>query len=89
MNPYNPPKKGIEPNCKNCRWLPVCIDPCDDCVNMSVLDEDGMLLPGKDYCPHEQHSKACNKVAAKTCKSFEPRLGGVDLRLKATMDRLG
>jgi hypothetical protein len=88
MNPYNPPKKGGTPNCKDCRWRPICIDPCDDCPNMDVVDENGDLLPGKEYCPYEQHSKKCNKIIAPVCNQFEPSLGSVDLRLNKALDSL-
>lgn len=75
----------VKKACKNCRWIPSCIDPCDDCVNMDVVDGEGNLLPGKDYCPYEQHSKECEKICIKTCESFTPKLRGPDPLVEAWM----
>jgi hypothetical protein len=69
----------VEKSCKNCRCLPSCIDPCDDCINMDVVDADGNLLPGKEYCPYEQHSEECERICASTCRSFTPKLRGRDV----------
>ena len=80
MNPYNPIKSGEKKSCRKCRWIEICIDPCDDCVNMDVVDADGNLLPGKDYCPFEQGSKECRKIAGTNCRQYEPKLNSaVDL----------
>ena len=89
MNPYNPPRKGEKQTCKKCRWLPICIDPCDDCKNSEVVDDDGELLPGKEYCQFEQGEKDCRKIAGDKCQQYEPRLASsVDLELKRRMDAL-
>jgi hypothetical protein len=46
-----------------------------------VTNENGELLPGKEYCPNDQGDERCRKIAAKDCVSFEPHLIGVDLQL--------
>jgi hypothetical protein len=82
MNPYNKPKEGDIQSCRKCRWIRVCVDPCDDCENMDVVDGNGNLLPGKEYCPFEQGSKECRKLAGKTCQQYEPKLqSSVDLEV--------
>lgn len=88
MNSDNQPKKEEEQSCGKCRWLPVCIDPCTDCKNLDVVDDDGELLPGKEFCELEQGSKECRKIAGPTCKEYEPTLHGVDLQLLDCIKKL-
>ena len=61
-------------SCFKCRWIEICIDPCDDCQNFDVTDDKGNLLPGKKYCSFEQGSKKCRQIAGTYCKQYEPKL---------------
>jgi len=88
--------------CNNCRWYPICIDPCDNCeiynsikfklssgkiVDLEDCDEGGKIVE-ETLCPHEQHDKKCNKIAAITCEEFEYPLGGYDPELEKIMKSL-
>jgi len=88
--------------CNNCRWYPVCIDPCDDCkiynstkykpadgriVGFDDCEGDGEIVE-ETLCPHEQHDKKCNKIAAITCEDFEYSLDGDDPELIKIMKSL-
>jgi hypothetical protein len=88
--------------CNNCRWYPICIDPCDDCkifnsikfklpsgeiVNSEDYDGEGEIIE-ETLCPHEQHDKKCNKIAAITCEEFEYSLDGNDPELEKIMKSL-
>ena len=75
-------------SCGKCRWLPVCIDPCDDCENMNVLDDAGNLLSGKEYCNLEQGDKECRKITGPTCKDYEPKLSGFDPLIADYIEKL-
>ena len=82
MNPYNPPVPGKKQTCRKCRWEEICIDPCDDCPNMKAVKFDSKGNPHLNtLCPHEQSDKNCVKIVAPTCKQYEPKLNGVDLKL--------
>ena len=82
MNVYNPPTTGQKRICDNCRWVEICIGPWDDCELFNVTDENGELLPGKEYyCLHDQGDKNCRKIAAKDCPSFEFPFGTIDSKL--------
>lgn len=89
MNLYNPPIKGKVKNCRDCRWVEICIDPCDDCPNMNAvkLDLSGEPIP-ETLCPFEQGDKDCRKIVAPTCESFEPRLAGVDFKVARIKEML-
>ncbi|MDD2251263.1 MAG: hypothetical protein PHE92_09250 [Candidatus Cloacimonetes bacterium] len=75
--------------CNNCRWYPICIDPCDNCeiYNSIKFDKEGEIVE-ETLCPHEQHDKKCNKIAAITCEEFEYPLGGYDPELEKIMKSL-
>lgn len=88
--------------CNNCRWYPICIDPCDDCkifnsikfklpsgeiINSEDYDEEGEIIE-ETLCPHEQHDRKCNKIAAVTCNEFEYSLEGNDPELTKIMKSL-
>jgi hypothetical protein len=81
--------KMVLRNCRKCRWVEVCIDPCDDCPNMNAvkLDASGEPIP-ETFCPYEQGDKNCHRVVAPTCESFEPRLAGVDLKVIRIKEKL-
>jgi hypothetical protein len=74
-------------NCRQCFYRRTCFDPCDGCTNFDVVDEDGNLLPGKDYCQHPQGSAKCQAIAAQTCESYEPAIP--ELCLNCHHRRLG
>jgi hypothetical protein len=38
---------------------------------MQVLDNEGNLLEGKDYCEFEQGSEECQSVIGGVCTTFE------------------
>ena len=76
MTTYNQPKNGGAKSCKKCRWLPVCIDPCDDCKK---------LVTG---CNLEQGDDECRKIAVAGCKRYEHKLPGVDLQLIECIKKL-
>ena len=88
--------------CNNCRWYPICIDPCDDCkifnsvkfklpsgetINSEDYDGEGEIVE-ETLCPHEQHDKNCNKIAAITCEEFEYPIDGIDHELIKIMKSL-
>jgi hypothetical protein len=86
--------KNKKPIYKNCRWSPVCIDPCYDgdwsCPNMDVVKFDENDVPIEStLCQHEQGSRKCYAIACPTCPSFEDKLdASVDLELVRRMDAL-
>ena len=81
--------------CNNCRWYQICIDPCNDCKIFNSIKfklPSGEIVNSEDYdgggeiveetlCPHEQHDRKCNKIAATTCNEFEYPLDGDDPKL--------
>ena len=62
-----------EKSCYNCRWLSVCIDPCDGCIKL--LHED-------DVCHYEQGDRNCRQSAHITCDDWELLLKGRDKKLE-------
>lgn len=89
VNPYNKTPEGVKPSCYICRWEEICIDPCDDCINMKNLKFEGDKLVEGTLCKFEQGDHRCRKIAGNTCKSFEPKLGGVDLELISAKESMG
>jgi hypothetical protein len=88
--------------CNNCRWYLICIDPCDNCeiynsikfklpsgeiVDSEHCDGEGEIVEDT-LCPHEQHDKKCNKIAAITCEEFEYPLDGEDPEFEKIMKSL-
>jgi len=62
-------------SCKTCRWITVCIDPCDDCPNMLNVKFDENHNPIEDtLCKFEQGDSNCRKVAGINCKQYQRKL---------------
>jgi hypothetical protein len=56
---------------------------------MDVVDDNGSLLPGKEYCPYDQHSPECEKICISTCTSFTPKLKGRDFVVERWIKQMG
>ena len=88
--------------CNNCRWYPICIDPCDNCEIYNSIKfrlPNGEIVGSDDcegdceiveetLCPHEQHDRKCNKIVAVTCEEFEYPLDCEDVELIKIMKSL-
>ena len=67
--------------------------PSGEIINSEDYDGEGKgegegEIVEDTLCPHEQHDKKCNKIAAITCEEFEYPLGGEDSEFEKIMKSL-